>query len=61
MSPTAAVILLGEYARVPFEFPTFTTCTVTAPVDFVDEPLLVMVEPFTLLLELDEDCALRCQ
>ena len=30
MSPTAAAIELGEYARVPFAFPTLTTWTVVA-------------------------------
>jgi len=29
MSPTAAVMLLGEYASVPFALPTLTTWTVT--------------------------------
>lgn len=28
ISPTAATTLFGEYARVPFALPTFTTCTV---------------------------------
>ena len=37
MSPTAAVTLFGEYARVPFAFPTFTTWTLTVPVDVEDE------------------------
>jgi len=29
ISPTAALMLFGEYASVPFADPTFTTCTVT--------------------------------
>jgi hypothetical protein len=37
ISPTAAVTEFGEYARVPFAFPTLTTWTVTP----VAKPLLV--------------------
>jgi len=37
MSPFAETMLSGEYANVPFEFPTLTTCTLTVPVDEEDE------------------------
>jgi len=36
ISPTAALMSFGEYANVPFAFPTFTTWTVTAPVGIPD-------------------------
>ena len=33
MSPTFALMLLGEYESVPFALPTFTACTTIWPVE----------------------------